>query len=100
MSIKDIAPELPTEYLRNFFAEKDIAPRIFEKTSKSGLPHFVPNEVVVEHMKHIKDPEILRNLENTLRRIDFRDGDVNHFLEHLAGAVVEQYERDARLLAS
>lgn len=95
MSIKDIAPELPSQFLRDFFAEKDIEPRIFEKTSRSGLTHMVPNEVVVEHMKHLEDPEIIKNLENTLRRIDFKNGDVNHFLEHLSGAVVEQFERAA-----
>jgi len=93
VSIKDIAPELPSQYLRDFFAEKDIAPRVFEKTSKSGMPHFVPNEVVVEHMKNLEDPEIIKNLERTLRQIDFHNGDVNHFLAHLAGAVVEQFER-------
>jgi len=95
MDIKDIAPRLPTQYLRDFFAEKDIAPRIFDKVGRDGTPHMIPNAVVVEHMVNLEDPEILRNLENTLRRIDFKNGDVNHFLEHLAGAVVAEYERQA-----
>ena len=92
MSINDIAPNLPTEYLRNFFAEKDIPETTFTKVSRSGMTHFVENTVVVEHLMVIEDDSILRGIEDTLRRIDFRDGDVNHFLEHLAGAVVELFE--------
>jgi hypothetical protein len=92
MSIKDLAPGLPTEYLRNFFAEKDIPETTFEKVSRSGTTHFVDNAVVVEHLNVIEDESILRGIEDTLRKIDFRNGDVNHFLEHLAGAVVELFE--------
>ncbi len=95
MSIKDIAPRLPTQYLRDFFAEKDIPERLFEKKGSDGEPHFIPNAVVVEYMINLEDKRILRDVENTLRRIDFHNGDVNHFLEHLAGAVVADYERRA-----
>jgi len=95
MSIKDIAPTLPTKYLRDFFAEKDIPEKTFEKMGKDGTPHFIPNTVVVEHFNVIEDDSILRDIEATLRKIDFHNGDVNHYLAHLAGAVVGLYERRA-----
>lgn len=93
--IKDIAPDLPTKYLRDFFAEKDIPAKVFEKTGSDGTVHSIPNAVVVEHFMVIEDESILRGIEDTLRKIDFHNGDVNHFLEHLAGGVVGIYERRA-----
>lgn len=94
-SLKDIAPDLPTKYLRDFFAEKDIPEKIFEKIGSDGTPHMIPNAVVVEHFNVLEDESILRHIEDTLRKIDFHNGDVNHFLEHLAEGVVGIYERRA-----
>ncbi len=93
-TIKDLAPKMPTKYLRNFFAEKDIPARIFEKKGSDGTPHMIPNEVVVEMMTAMGVREA-RGVENVLRQIDFRNGDVNHFLEHLSGAVVDRFEASA-----
>lgn len=90
-TIKELAPQMPTKYLRDFFAEKDIEAKIFEKKASDGTPHFIPNEVVVEHMTRVSAAEA-EALAGILRQIDFRNGDVNHFLEHLSGALVEQFE--------
>lgn len=90
-TIKDLAPKMPTQYLRNFFAEKDIPAKTFEKKGSDGMPHFIPNEVVVEMMTAMGAEEA-RGVENILRQIDFHNGDVNHFLEHLSGAVVDRFE--------
>lgn len=93
-TIKRLAPRMPTKFLRDFFAEKDILAKTFEKKGADGMLHFIPNEVVVEMMTTMGAHEA-RGVENILRQIDFRNGDVNHFLEHLSGAVVDRFEDSA-----
>lgn len=76
---------MPTRYLRRFFAEKDIPEQVFTVNGRSG-PNSIPNAVVVEHFA-LCSPKEIAGIENTLRRIDFVNGDVNHFLNHLAKAL-------------
>lgn len=85
--IKDLAPKMPTEYLRNFFAEKDIPEKTFELEGPGGT-NFIPNTVVVEHMTLIGEDEADK-IAGVLRQIDFHNGDVNDFLGHIAQALVK-----------
>ena len=84
--IKLLAPKMPTKYLRDFFAEKDIPEVSWTITGKNGTPNYMSNVVVVEHIAQCSVQEA-RQIENVLRKIDFANGDVNHFLRHLAGAL-------------
>ena len=84
----------PGSYLYNFFKEKDIPEVTFTPTDSTGEKHFIPNEVVVEHIAKTYGSERTQ-IEDTLRKIDFANGDVNHFLEHLAGAIAEKYVKFA-----
>ncbi len=90
MNTKTHASKLPSKYLRDFFSEKDIPYKLFHKESRNGNQHVIPNTVVVEHMQNIKDPKMLKDLERTLTMIDFNNGDVNHFLRHLAQGYIFQ----------
>jgi len=83
--IKALAPKMPTKFLRDFFAEKDIAEKTFEVEGASGTNH-IPNTVVVEHITKVGRVEADK-LANVFRKIDFANGDVNHFLAHLAQAL-------------
>lgn len=87
--IKDLAPRMPTRFLRNFFAEKDIPEVTWDLRDREGTAHIMPNVVVVEHIAGVGTGEA-KQLEAMLRRIDFANGDVNHFLRHLAGAIINQ----------
>jgi hypothetical protein len=86
-------------YLNKFFAEKRIPSRMFEITDSHGVAHSIPNDVVVETIAQTSGRE-LAQIENTIRQIDFKNGDVNHFLEHLAGAIAEQYSGALRFATS
>jgi hypothetical protein len=85
--IKALARKMPTKYLRNFFAEKDIAEIQWSLTSKDGTAHFIGNVVVVEHIALCSTEEATQ-IGNVLRKIDFANGNVNHFFQHLAGALI------------
>jgi hypothetical protein len=84
----------PGSYLYNFFKEKDIPEVTFTPTDSTGEKHFIPNEVVVEHIAKTYGSERTQ-IEDTLRKIDYDNGDVNHFLEHLAGRIAEKYVKFA-----
>jgi hypothetical protein len=86
-AIKDLAPSMPTRYLRDFFAEKEIAEDTFELMANDGTAHFMPNVVVVEHIAQCGKAEA-EKIGNVLRRIDSANGDVNSFLRHIAGALI------------
>lgn len=77
-------------YLNRFFAEKVIPEREFTVTDSQGMDHFIPNGVVVEAIAQTSGAE-RKKVEDTLRQIDYRNGDVNHYLEHLAKALAEQW---------
>lgn len=76
-------------YLNLFFAEKDIPETVFVKEDSTGMTHFIPNGCVIEAIA-TADDSAREKIENTLRQIDFANGDVNHFLEHLAGWLAEE----------
>jgi hypothetical protein len=77
-------------YLNCFLSEKDIPEQVFDITDSTGTAHSIPNGVVVEHMAQCGGGE-LASIEDILRQIDFHNGDVNHFFQHLATGLAEQF---------
>lgn len=73
------------QYLETFFEEKQIPEMTFEVEGPSGI-NYIPNQVVIEHIMITQGRE-QEQISNILRQIDFANGDVNHFLKHLAGAL-------------
>lgn len=73
-------------WLDTFLNEKNIdLEHDFEVQGESGL-NIIPAGVVVEHIKIASAGE-QEQIKNTLVMIDFKNGDVYHFLNHLAGAI-------------
>ena len=88
--IKALAESMPTEYLRRLFEEKEIPERLFEVHGGYNT-HHIPNAVVVERISRSRGLE-RRRIEDTLRRIDSANGDINDFLRHLADGLARQYD--------
>lgn len=86
-------------YLNKFFAEKRIPSKVFDVKDSHGIAHSIPNGVVVEAIAQTSGRE-LKQIEDTIRKIDFANGDVNHFLEHLARALAEQYNGALRFASA
>ena len=76
-------------YLNRFFEEKDIPEAVFVVTDSVGVEHVIPSGCVVEAIAQTEGDE-RRHIESHIRNIDFYNGDVNHFFEHLAGALAER----------
>ncbi len=87
-------PTQPTKQMANtffetFFAEKDLTEQIYEIEMLGSL-HLIPTESVIEKIKTTQGEEA-KQIENILRQIDFKNGDVHHFLRHLATAMAAQF---------
>lgn len=77
-----------TTYLRTFFEEKNLPLVNWEIEGRDGT-NFISNEVVIEHI-HAAPLHEQKAIADVIRKIDFHNGDVNHFLRHLAGALVKE----------
>jgi len=58
---------------------------VFEVDGPSGV-NWIPLGVIIEHIK-IAPAHEQEQIKTVLVKIDFRNGDVMHFFEHLAGAI-------------
>ena len=74
-------------YLNNLITEKNLDwQHTFEVEGKEWGINFIPLEVVVEHIL-IAPEEQQKEIKDTLVKIDFYNGDVLHFFNHLAKAI-------------
>jgi hypothetical protein len=84
-------------YLTLFFAEKDLGDLEdhFEVTTTAGTWNLIPYGCVVEAIMATTGDERAA-IVATLRRIDFVNGDVRHYLRHLGqGLARDLFEEDA-----
>lgn len=74
------------EWLDMFFEEKGLdLEETFDVMGESG-ENTIPYGVIVEHMKIASEVE-KKSIKNTIVMIDFKNGDVLHFLRHLGQAI-------------
>lgn len=95
VTTKTFAPRMPTKYLRDFFAEKDIPEVHWTIVDSSGVEHMLSNLVVVEGITQATQAQA-KGIGNSLRQLDFLNQDVNGYLKHLAKGLVETYANDTR----
>jgi len=74
-------------YLERFFEEKEIMIENWE-IDHNGQMHFIDTEFVIELIMGAPIHE-KKEISNVLRRIDFANGNVNHFLKHLAESYIK-----------
>ena len=76
------------EYLKRFFEEKEIEEKVYTVNHKQNL-HFIESERIIE-LIFLSGADEQEKIAGILREIDFRNGDINHFFNHLATAYVKQ----------
>jgi hypothetical protein len=81
------------KYLEVFFEEKEIPSQLFELKDSLGTTHFIDTEAVIEIIKSTSVKE-QRTIADMLRKIDFVNGDVNHYLKHLAQCFVNNLAKE------
>lgn len=78
--------------LRVFFEEKDL-PVVNWEIEHNGETHFISNEVVIDTILNATPDNELKEIHRIISMIDFKNGDINHFLEHLAhGLIANRYQ--------
>jgi hypothetical protein len=77
-----------TNWLDTFLEEKGIdLEETFTLLNSEGVENFMPYAVVIEHIKIAPQHE-QKAIKEMIVKIDFKNGDVRHFLRHLAQAIV------------
>ena len=77
-------------YLETFLTEKGISLNHTFEVKSEGVfgNHFVPMEVVIEFIETLS-PSVQEQIRKTLVKIDFKNGNVLHFLEYISKGMVE-----------
>jgi hypothetical protein len=72
--------------LQTFFNEKALDERIYEVAAPGGTANLIPTSVVIERILSTTGQE-RQQISNILLQLDVRNGDIHHFLAHLAQAL-------------
>jgi hypothetical protein len=75
------------KYIKDFFNEKEIPYELFE-IKHNNMMHFMDTENVIDLIRNAP-PHEKREIQKILIRIDFRNGNVNDFLKHLATSYIQ-----------
>jgi|CXWL01.1.fsa_nt_gi hypothetical protein len=77
------------KFFKIFFEEKQLPDEHWELVAEDGTPNYIGTDVVIEHLTmdgaaNYFGPDVYRKIEDTIRMIDFKNGNVNHYLHFLA----------------
>ena len=81
--------------LEVFFEEKDLDIQCYE-IEVDGWTHIITTDVVIEKILSTKGDERAQ-ISNILLQLDICNGDIHHFLRHLAKAIAEQCHSNSML---
>ena len=77
-------------FFNRFFDEKNLENRIYEVAAPQGTMNFIETDMVIAKIKTTQGEEA-QKIETVLRKIDFANGDVHHFLNHIAQAMAVDF---------
>lgn len=75
------------KYLKTFFDEKSLPYASWTLFDDDGVQHLIDSDIVLEHIATASAVE-QNKIADVIRQIDFANGDVNDYLKHLAGALI------------
>lgn len=75
------------KWFKTFFEEKNLSSKIYEVTSENGTVNMIDSEIVIDTLINRANNIEQARAKNILVKIDFMNGDIHHFLNHLAGAL-------------
>jgi len=77
-------------FFNRFFDEKNLENRIYEVVAPQGTMNFIETDMVIAKIKTTQGEEA-QKIETVLRTIDFKNGNVHHFLNHIAQAMAVDF---------
>jgi len=75
-------------FFTTFFNEKNLDFQYYTVNSPNGTPNIIPSTVVIEAIKHTKGEEAAK-IKDMLIKIDFFNGNIHNYLQHLAQALTK-----------
>ncbi len=76
------------KWFETFLGEKNLPYESWDLISENGTLNIIDSDVVIEHIKIAPDHE-QKAIKEMIIKIDFANGNINHFFKHLAGALVQ-----------
>ena len=77
-------------FFNRIFDEKNLENRIYEVAAPQGTMNFIETDMVIAKIKTTQGEEA-QKIETVLRKIDFANGNVHHFLNHIAQAMAVDF---------
>jgi len=78
-------------FFTTFFNEKNLDFQYYTVNSPNGTPNIIPSTVVIEAIKHTKGEEAAK-IKDMLIQIDFFNGNIHNYLQHLAQALTKDLD--------
>ena len=73
-------------FFNRYFNEKDLDNQVYEITTPNGTMNLIETDMVIAKIKTTQGEEA-KKIEAIIRKIDCLNGDIHHFLRHLAQAM-------------
>ena len=73
-------------FFNRYFNEKDLDNQVYEITTPNGTMNLIETDMVIAKIKTTQREEA-KKIEAIIRQIDCLNGDLHHFLKHLAQAM-------------
>ena len=73
-------------FFNRYFNEKDLDNQVYEITTPNGTMNLIETDMVIAKIKTTQGEEA-KKIEAINRQIDCLNGDLHHFLKHLAQAM-------------
>ncbi|GAG90875.1 unnamed protein product [marine sediment metagenome] len=77
------------EYLERYFEESNLRERVFDLRDNQGMTHIMPIGCVIEQIK-IMPSEDRKKAIKIMRKIDFLNGNMEHFLKYVAEGMINE----------
>jgi hypothetical protein len=78
-----------TKWFDTFLEEKDLPFESFE-VEANGMTHIMDTDVIIETIKNCNAKE-QKGIKDMIVRIDFANGNVNHYFKHLGQGLANNY---------
>ena len=73
-------------FFNRYFNEKHLDNQVYEITTPNGTMNLIETDMVIAKIKTTQGEEA-KKIEAIIRQIDCLNGDIHHFLRHLAQAM-------------